>query len=157
MPSAVLVAAAEAVKTAINGHVFSQTFTAARNWGDWSVEMTGLTALRVDVVGGGYATTEQETRGDAGYGPQVLVVVRKRFERADQETDGTVDVAKVDELVLLLEEIHEFFMAELIGSSDEFAWTESQIVLPCSPDLLRENKQYLGTIRLTLEASEAIP
>jgi len=158
MPDAVLVAAAEAVKTAFNGHVFSVTpLVAERSYADWDLALEDAGTLRADIVQAGYAKIEMATRGEIRYEPFVDVGIRKRFGEGDQAANGRIDVADIDALVLLVEEVNEFFLGEILSDSRGSAWKACAIRANPVTKHLRELRQFTGILRLTFDSLKAIP
>src|SRR5688572_12103944 len=108
MPAeAVLVETAEAVKEALNDSALE--ITATRSYSDWSEKLQDAGELQVDVVP--WLTDPNISgRGEYEYPHTVDILVRKRFAEVDeQEADGRIDNSAIDELVLLTQNIWEFF------------------------------------------------
>jgi hypothetical protein len=150
--SAILVSTADAVLNVLADHRFSQEFAPLRSYADWELPLEDAGDLRVDVVPAGSPEMELETRGSIGYTPQVDIVVRKRLAQEQQEADGTLILPEIDDLVLLVQEIAEYFMADRLAEFEGAAWERTQILAAFKSSHLRQYRQFTGIIRLTFKA-----
>ena len=150
--SAILVSTADAVLNALADHRFSQEFEPVRSYADWELPLEDQDELHVDVVPVGSPEMELETRGSIDYSPQVDIVIRKRLASDQQEADGTLILPEVDDLVLLVQELAEYFMADRLAEFEGAAWERTQMLAAFKPSHLRQYRQFTGIIRLTFKA-----
>ena len=148
--AAVLVDVADAITTALNGGSFSESFTAVRSYAEWDEALTDVDTLRVDVVPVNYTERSQlVSRNAYEYQVETDIGVRKRFAVADQDaTTGRIDTAEIDALVLLVEEINEFFIHDALGSTGT-VWDAVEIRAAYVREHLRNMRQFTGIVRVT--------
>lgn len=167
MPNpAVLVQVADAVTALLNtAGVFSQKFTAKRSYPTWKLPLVKLSDLRVDVVPESHPVSELETRGTVDYVCRSIVVVRRKFgqDARQEETDEGRPVANepVDALVLLVEQIHEYFCSQLERRLEndyaiDATWHATKIIQTYDRDHLMNNAQFTGAIQVDYRVSKAI-
>lgn len=158
MPSAVLVQVAEAVAAELREHDFGVTFDAIeRNWADFEVELEELNTLRCDVVGV-LPEVDFDTRESLNYVCPVDIVIRKRFGQADQTDCGRIEIAEIDRLVLLVEQINELFCdpdGKRLATFDSATWKATDIRACASRDHLKK-RMFLGVIRVTYDTHKAL-
>lgn len=156
--TALIITAADAVTSAINQAAtdgawsIGSSFTAVRTYADWDEELKGETGLLVDVVPVFDPATDLETRGQMVYMIDVDVGVRKCFGVSEQDS-GTqrITVAKVDELVLFIEQINDHFAADRFAAVADLAWKGTEIRACYNREHLRTLRQFTGIVRLTFE------
>lgn len=156
MATAVIVDIAEKIKDALNAGTFSVTFTAERSYAQWEEQLEDLDTLRVDVVPlqAGPATNI-ETRSEVEYLAEIDIGVRKRFGRSEQEAEtGRVDSTEIDDLVLLVQEIAEFFTTDRLTDTNTGIWQTTEIKQSWSRKHLREMRQFFGFVRLTFRVTK---
>jgi hypothetical protein len=136
-------AIAEAIVTALNGHAFSQPFTAERAY---LVERTlpELATLRVTVAANAVEMTTAG-RGLAQEDIQIDVAIRKRVDPADN--------AEMDALMRLVAEIANFIRAT--GRFNDAAWVKTENMPIYSPEHLGELRQFTSVLTLTLRVMQA--
>jgi len=129
---------AGAVVTALNGHSFSQPFTAARAYLP-AFDLKDMKDLHVTVVPRG---NEMSTAGRsiAQSDVQVDVAVQKKL--------STADTAEIDALMGLVQEIAEFIRST--GRFGEASWVRTQNVPIYSAEHLGELRQFTSVLTLTL-------
>lgn len=134
---------AGAVVTALNGHTFSQPFTAARAYLP-VFDLKDMKDLHVTVVPRG---VEMSTagRGLAASDIQVDVAVQKKLTGADN--------AEIDALMGLVQEIAEFIRST--GRFGDGSWVRSENVPIYSPEHLGELRQFTSVLTLTLKVMTA--
>ena len=137
---------AGAVVTALNGHTFSQTFTAARAYLP-VFDLKDMEDLRVTVVPRG---VEMSTagRGLAASDVQIDVAVQKKLSA---DTGG--DNAEIDALMGLVQEIAEFIRST--GRFGDGSWVRTENVPIYSPEHLGELRQFTSVLTLTLKVMTA--
>ena len=130
---------AGAVVTALNGHTFSQSFTAARAYLP-VFDLKDMKDLHVTVVPRG---VEMSTagRGLAASDVQVDVAVQKKLSGADN--------AEIDALMGLVQEIAEFIRST--GRFGDGSWVRTENVPIYSPEHLGELRQFTSVLTLTLK------
>lgn len=158
MSDAVAVAVAKAVTSQIDAATLSLAFTPERSYADWELALEDADELHVDVV---VVTTELATelssRGRMKYTVPIDIGVRKRFVTAQQDDDtGRVELAEVDALMLLVEEIHELFASVSLTDYTEATWQETKTLVAPLNKHLRENRQFTGIVRVTFRVDKAI-
>lgn len=162
MPDAVIVATAAAVVTALNAapaSVFAHPFQAERSYADWELpleESAPTDRVLVDVTPVPPLATELASRADIRYAPAVDVIVRRRLNPNQREADGKLALPEVDSLVLLVEQIHEFFTPARLVAYDAAAWESTELLRQYVPSHLREHHQFTGQIRLTFTVHKGI-
>lgn len=164
MPDAVAVSVAKAVEAHITAAVaadaFHQSFTLERSYADWDLELKEAEGLRVDVA---LVTTKHMAElaargGKLAYTVPVDVAVRRRFGRDNQNDDtGRVLVSKVDELMLLVEQLHEQFTQQRLTDPLTSVWKEDpKILVAPSVKHLRDMKMFYGLVRLAFRTDKAL-
>jgi hypothetical protein len=134
---------AEAVVTALNGHTFSQPFTAARAYRP-VFDLKDMTDLHVTVVPKGVELTTAG-RGLAQSDVQIDIGVQKKLAAGDN--------AEIDSLVGLVQEIAEFVRAT--GRFGEAAWVKTENTPIYSQEHLAELRQFTSVLTLTLRVMTA--
>jgi hypothetical protein len=158
---AVLVDVAEAVtvdlRTAVVAGEFDGIdFDPVRSYGEWKDEQGDIGCLRVDVVPIPHLETDNDARESVGYAVSVDIVIRKWFGQKDSDPGGKIELAEIDRLVLLTEEIHELFVEARLTTYDEASWRETSI-RACAPrDHLQNYSMFLGVIRVTFDVSKRL-
>lgn len=156
--TAALVEVAEAITREI-GEIpdLVRDVEAERSYADWDLPLEEFDELRVDVVPVNVSEIELETRGAALHVVRSYIAVRYRF-RPEERTDiGRVDVAEVDELILLLQQINNYFINGGQGRRllfmPEAVWTASDVRTWYMREHLREMAQFTGIIELKYEVT----
>ena len=109
--------------------------------------------LRIDVQVGD-CTTDIITRAETKYMCRTDIAVRKHFVQAEEDADtGEIDTDEIDRLILLVQEIHDFFTRNSDDGSGRRLATyndatcESAAFRPLYvPDHLREHRQFTGIV-----------
>ena len=134
---------AGAVVTALNGHTFSQPFTAARAYLP-VFDLKDMKDLRVTVVPRGVEMTTAG-RGLAASDIQIDVAVQKKLAAADN--------AEIDALMGLVQEIADFVRST--GRFGDGSWVRTENVPIYSPEHLGELRQFTSVLTLTLKVMTA--
>ena len=134
---------AGAVVTALNGHTFSQPFTAARAYLP-VFDLKDMKDLRVTVVPRGVEMTTAG-RGLAASDIQIDVAVQKKLASGDN--------SEIDALMGLVQEIAEFIRAT--GRFGDGSWVRTENVPIYSPEHLGELRQFTSVLTLTLKVMTA--
>lgn len=156
--SAVVVDIAEKIKDALAAATLSQAFTPTRSYAEWEETLDDYNTLHVDVVPvqNGPASNLEE-RALAEYTVEVDVAVRYRFGSTDQSgTTGRITTTVIDGLVLLVQEIAEFFLTDRLTDATTAVWQATSIQQSWSRKHLREMRQFFGFVRLTFLATKAV-
>lgn len=135
----VIVDIAEAVKNELNGHHFSQSFTAVRTYLP-VYELKDMGTLHVTVVPKS-RELQLETRRDVRRDYEIDIAVQKRFS-ADT-------AAEIDPLMTLVEEITDFFVPGRMTSYPAavcFPATNNPVY---SPAHMRRMRQFTSVVTLT--------
>lgn len=148
--TAALITAAEAIKNVLNAGEFIADFEAERSYPDWNLELAEAKQLHVDVVPVGYVETALASRGSVGYQVTVDIGVRKKFGQLSQESrTGRIDVAEIDELILLVQQIHQYMChQDRRVLAENVHWKETVITDAYVTKHLRELRQFTGLIRV---------
>jgi len=152
---AALIDVADLVVERINDATLSMPITAVRSYGDFDETLAEQEVLRCDVVPAVNGMVPLLARNTIRYRCPISVGVRKKFTQ--DETDGatgSVLTAQVDELAELLQEISELFHGPRRLGDDAFnaVWQSTEFTANYSRLHLRENRQFLGIVRLTFDA-----
>lgn len=158
---ATLIAVADAMTAEIadavkSGHFEGLEFTPVRSFADWEKELGDLDCLHVDCVPFNYDESVLKSRGTLGYLCSVSVVVRKRFKPKHTTQCGDIANEHVDRLVLLIEELSEFFIKQRLQAMPSAVWDKSQIIAAYDYDILRRASMFAGVVRITFEVPKAL-
>ncbi|GMV98589.1 MAG: hypothetical protein AMXMBFR83_29380 [Phycisphaerae bacterium] len=134
---------AEAVVTALNGHTFSQPFTAQRAYRP-VFDLKEMTDLHVTVVPKGVELTTAG-RGLAQSDVQIDIGVQKKLAASDN--------AEIDPLLGLVQEIAEFVRAT--ARFADAAWVKTENTPIYSQEHLGELRQFTSVLTLTLRVMTA--
>lgn len=140
-----------------NAANFVRSFVPERSYADWDLALEDADKLHVDVV---LVTTEIQTNpisrhandvgGDVEYIVPIDVGIRQRFGQSEEEpSSGRISVAEIDQLVLLETQIFEYLYQEELTTYTAASWEDTRIVVACSREHLRQNRQFTGIIRTT--------
>jgi hypothetical protein len=158
--TAALVYVADLVAAALNAHEFGEgvAFKAERSYADWDLKLEDAGELHVDVVPMGHPTAILRSRGSVTYRVTVNIGLRKRFTQQESEQQtGRIDLAEVDRMVQLLEQIHELMCGwDKRSLADNVAWQESGITDSYVAEHLRQHRQYTGLILLTYHVTKTL-
>lgn len=147
---------------ALNGApegTFASKFHAERSYADWDLPLEDSAPagqVLVDVTPVPPIATELASRADIRYAPAVDVIVRRRLTPEQREADGKLALTEVDSLVLLVEQIAEFFTPARLVTYDAAAWESTEVLRQVVPAHLREHHQFTGQIRLTFTVHKGI-
>lgn len=133
----VIVDIAEAVKTELNGHEFSQEFTAQRLYRP-IFDLVEMKDLHVTVVPKG-VTVSIAGRDRAQHDVQVDVAVQKKV----------ADDAESDTLMGLVEEIADFFRFRRLAQYPQAVWVGIENVPVFAPEHLEQMNQFTSVLTLT--------
>ena len=131
---------ADALVTALNGHSFSEPFTAARAYRP-AFDLKDMTDLHVTVVPHGIEMS-MLGRNVVQDDVQIDLAVQKRLSAPESEDN------EIDALMALVREITDF-----VRSTGQFAgavWTRTENVPIFSPEHLGELRQFTSVLTLTL-------
>lgn len=155
---AVLVRAAERVAQVINaarGDLAGEnSFEAVRSYADWQHPLED-DRLQVDVVPGGIISVQLETRSEITYRVAVDIGVRQRLGQLYQEDDsGRVATARIDQLVLLAEQLHELLIVnrldDLVGEG------QNEYRASYDAEQLRQMRQFVSVVRVAFDLTKDI-
>lgn len=158
MNDAVSVQIAKQVTTYLDSIPFVLEIFPERSYADWELELKDSDTLHVDVVA---VTTDQKfemaSRGMSRFEIPVDIAIRKRFGTADQHEDtGRIDLDKIDELVLLTQQIYESMTQQRLPDELCSVWRETKILVAPDVEALRTKRQFTGVVRVTFEAHKPI-
>ncbi len=158
MPEAVAVELAKAVTAQLAAATLSQKFAPERSYAEWDVDLKDEDQLHVDVVA---VTTEQtadlSSHSTLKYVVPVDIGVRKKFGPDKQNDDtGRIQIESIDELVLLVQEIHELFTPKRLTQFEAGVWQETKIVVCPATKHLREMRQFTGIVRVTFRVDKKV-
>lgn len=159
---AVLSDIADAITTELNGHTWSQAFTAERSYADWNEKLVDAEVLHVDVVPWRTADDELDDRGEITYRCDIDVLIRKRFGLTDQQIDGRIANEDVDDLLGLHQEIREFWLpshdnvnqtGRRLTDVPNASWVATRSMADYVRPHFKQHRQYTGWLRITFELS----
>lgn len=154
-----LIDAPNAVVAALNAETWTESFTAARSYADWDLALE-TSGLFVDVVtaAGSVETELVDRKGSLDYTVPVHIAIRERFTLAERvEATGRIDVAEIDALVELTDDIHAYFSTDRFsGSYDDIVWNETRLLICPDRRALREWGQFLGIVELRFSVHAAV-
>jgi len=157
MSNAVSVEVAQAVTDQLAAATLSQTINPERNDADWELAMEEASDLHVDVVA---VTTDQKielsSRSTVCFTVPVDIAVRRRFGNDKQDAKGRVNIAEVDALKLLVQEIFLLFIPQRLTEFPAGAWEETKISVCPLVKHLKDNKQFTGIVRVTFRVDQTI-
>jgi len=130
---------ADAVKSELNGHSFSQPFQAVRAYQP-VYELAEMKTLHVTVVPRG-VEMQISSRSLVQHDYQIDVAVQKRFEK-----DGVVEI---DPLMTLVDEIADFFRLRRLASCPNAVWVKTESDPIWSPDHMEQFRQFTSVITMT--------
>ena len=136
---AVITDIADAVVAELNGHTFSQKFTAVRTY-DTTLALQDAGTLHVTVVPKAL-TEEVASRGADQVDYAIDVGVRKK--------PASVSNADLDPLVSLVEEIRAFFRRRRLAAFPGAVCIRTPIEPVFAPEHLREYGQFTSILALT--------
>lgn len=159
--AAVLVEIAEAVKselaTAFAASTFGASYSAIvpkRSYADWDDELKDIGAIKVDVVPVAYDESSLNTHKSIGYVTSVDIGIRKRFGTGNQQSTGELVLSDVDALVLLVENVSEFFTPRRLTAYEYASWRETRIRAIYVREHLRQCRQFTGVIRVSFDSTK---
>ena len=136
--SASIVAIADAVTAELNGNTFSQPFTAQRLYLP-IFDLQSMADLKVTVVPRGISSSSLDRSRDS-FDYQIDVAVQKKTPN---------DVASIDPLLLLVEEIGDHFRSNVLASFPGARCTNVENTPVYAPDHLHELRQFTSVLTLT--------
>jgi hypothetical protein len=172
MPDAVLIEVADAVTSKISAGFAANRFplllvdSIDRNYADWDDKLE-RPCTRVDVVPVAIEDSSLSGRDALLFLCRVDVGVRRKFDQQDRDQDGRVDKAKLDRLVLFMQELHQHFVPQPFNTALEEAsgmlpalpgsrWKSTQLVKTYDREKLREHHMFFGFLTLRFEVRRKI-
>jgi hypothetical protein len=136
--SANVVAIADAITAELNGNAFSQPFTAQRQYLP-IYDLKSMSDLRVTVVPKGVTSSSLDRSRD-NFDYQVDVGIQKKVPN---------QVATIDALMLLVEQIGDYFRSNPLSSYPGARFMNVENSLLYAPDHLQEMLQFTSVLTLT--------
>ena len=133
---------ADAIVTELNGAApgtFAQAFTAARHYRP-QFDLAELKTMRVSVVPKAIGITGL-MRNANQHDVSIDVAVQKKV--------SPTDPAELDGLMLLTEQIADFFRLRRLSALPEALWTKTDNVPVCSPEHLEQKQVFTSVLTLT--------
>jgi len=130
---------ADAVKNELNGHTFSQAFKAVRLYQPL-YELADMKTLHVTVVPRA-VVMEISSRTLVQHDYQIDVAVQKKFEK-----DSPVEI---DPLMMLVEEIADFFRLRRLAGYPSAVWLKTDNDPVWSPEHMEQFRQFTSVLTLT--------
>lgn len=155
MAEAVQVEVAEAVRDILAANKFGHSFDPERSYADWDMDLTEETGTLVDVVGI-VVSSEWITRNQLRYRVAVDIAVRRKFGLAEG-SNGRLDVAEIDKLCALVQDVHEYFCNPdnaRLTAYEPATWDSTEIRTVPDKEALRR-RQFTGVIRVTYDVKKA--
>jgi hypothetical protein len=133
-----IVAIADAITAELNGNSFSQPFTAQRLYLP-IYDLKTMSDLKVSVVPKGLSTSSLDrTRDNFDY--QIDVGIQKKTKN---------EIATIDALILLVEEISDYFRANRLASYPGARFISVENSQIYAPDHLETMMQFTSVVTLT--------
>ncbi len=139
---AVIVDIADAVVAELNGHTFSQAFTAVRLYRP-VFELADMKTLHVSVVLKG-VEMQGASRSVVQHDYQIDVGVQKKLP-----TSPSGDAAEIDALMALVEEIADFFRQRRLQEMPNVIWVRTENQPVYSLEHLEQLRQFTSVLTLT--------
>ena len=136
---AVIIDIAEAVKEELNGGTFSQPFTAERHYQP-VFELKDMKSLHVTVVPKDIEL-QLATRNSSQHDCRIDVAVQKKLEVAD--------LAEIDELMGLVEEIINFLSRRKLASVPNALWIKTANEPIYATEHMEQFRQFTSILMLT--------
>ena len=134
----VIVDVAEAVKTELNEHEFSQAFTAERHYRP-VFDLKDMKDLHVTVVPKG-VTLSTAGRDRAQHDVQVDIAVQRKVTGSNDEADS---------LMALVDEIADFFRLRRLAEFKDAVWVGTENSPVFAPEHLEQLGQFTSVLTLT--------
>jgi hypothetical protein len=153
-----IVKVAEAIKDELNAAAagtFVLAFTAERTC-DTEMELADTGTLHVDVIEAA-SPMGLAGRGSVAFSCRVDIGVRKRFGVDEQTADGRIDLAEVDSLKLLVQQIGMYFVARRLATYNTAVWQSTDVRAIYIPRHLRELRQFTGIVRVEFRTEVELP
>lgn len=148
---------ADAIVADLKANDFGLVIPWERSYGDWDLKLkdSELTAPRGDVVPVFNSTVGLETRGSLLYALDIDISIRRRFEPTDVDETGRIYRAEIDDLVSLVESVHEYFAKGSPTTVTNWRSGDAEKIQAWYvKSHLREWNQFTGIIRLNYSASK---
>jgi hypothetical protein len=136
--SASMVAIADAVTAELNGHSFSQPFNAQRLYLP-IFDLQAMSELKVTVVPKSISSSSLDRSRD-NFDYQIDIAIQKKTPN---------DLAVIDSLMLLVEEIGDHFRSSPLSSFPGARCTSVENTPVYAPDHLQELRQFTSVLTLT--------
>jgi hypothetical protein len=133
-----IVAIADAITAELNGNSFSQPFTAQRQYLP-IYDLRSMSDLKVTVVPKGVTSSSLDRSRD-NFDYQVDVGIQKKVPN---------QVATIDALMLLVEQIGDYFRGNRLSSYPNARFMNVENSLLYAPDHLQEMLQFTSVLTLT--------
>jgi hypothetical protein len=133
-----IVAIADAITAELNGNAFSQPFTAQRQYLP-IYDLRSMSDLKVTVVPKGVTSSSLDRSRD-NFDYQVDVGIQKKVPN---------QVATIDALMLLVEQIGDYFRGNRLSSYPNARFMNVENSLLYAPDHLQEMLQFTSVLTLT--------
>lgn len=158
--AAVIVDVAEAVKEEIKlVSPISRAITPKRLYVDFDVPLEEIGQLRVDVMPKNVSRTELYARGITHYEASVTIGVRYRFGPERRTAFGEVESSEIDNLILLVQQLHDYFVDEgngrRLSTYTVAVWRETELLYWFDPKHLREHSQFTGLLSVGYDVGVA--
>ena len=141
-----IIAIVDAVVQALNGHSFSQPFTARRHYVP-TFDLKDMKNLHVTVVPRGVEMSTA-SRTLLQHDVQIDIGIQQKLP-----ADTTSDQARIDTLMGLVQEVADVLRAA--GHFDEAQWVRTENKPVYSPEHLEQLRQFTSVLTLTLRTLRA--
>ncbi len=119
-----------------------------------AIALSDLGTLYVDVQPG-VMTTKAVSREAIEYTCRVDVLIRKRFTTEEEnDVTGEIETEEIDRLLLLLEEIHDFFHMRALEAYPDAVWEAIEFRPGYVPAHLHTMRQFTGIVAATFKVIE---
>ena len=151
---AIPVEVAKAIALEIDNHTFTLNPEVHRRYmQEKDLLLKNNDDLRIDVQVGD-CTTHIITRAETKYLCRTDIAVRKRFVQAEEVAEtGEIDTDEIDRLILLVQQIHDFFSrnsedgsGRRLATFNDAAFESVEFTPLYFPAHLREHRQFTGIV-----------
>ena len=148
-----LVKVADAVAEEIRHRSFTLQPTVRRRYVT-DIALSDMSTLYVDVQPGDL-TTEAVSQEAVEYTCRVDILIRKKFTPEEEDSaTGKIETEEIDRLLLLMEEIHDFFHMRELEAYPDAVWEGMEFMPVYFPNHLWELRQFTGIVAATFKVIE---
>lgn len=144
---------ADAITADLASEDFGIVIPWERSYAEWDLALKTAGDPRGDVVPVFNSTVGLETRGSLQYELNIDILIRRRFSTEDVDEAGLLYKAEIDQLVGVLEAVHELFAKAEPTEGTRWSPADAERIQAWYVKKhLREWNQFTGVVRLPFEA-----